>query len=105
MQMKIQGEPLEDPAGRQASQASEAGRVASSGGHQLIKADLGAIDPVSLSHFSGCVAQVNQEAEASDAKKVSALASLYNSGRYEIDSARLSRALVDHSLTIDGDAV
>jgi anti-sigma28 factor (negative regulator of flagellin synthesis) len=55
-------------------------------------------DQVELSSFSAKVAESNSALAAAHAARVQHLAQVYAAGRYHVDAAQLSRAMVSRSL-------
>ena len=52
-----------------------------------------------LSRFAGTLSQVMQRDSASRSQRVAQLAAAVKSGTYQVDSAAVSRAIVDHAIS------
>jgi len=64
-------------------------------------------DSAALSDLTSNISAAISADQAKTADRVSHLAALYSKGKYEVDAAGLSKALVSHALTgrVDGDAL
>jgi flagellar biosynthesis anti-sigma factor FlgM len=56
-------------------------------------------DGLQLSKFAGTLSQVVQSESASRSRRVAQLATAVKAGTYEVDSAAVSRAIVDHAVS------
>lgn len=56
-------------------------------------------DGLQLSRFAGTLSQVMQSDSATRSQRVSQLAAAVKSGTYQVDSAAVSRALVNHAIS------
>jgi len=72
------------------------------GGHDGRPVRLVGGDSISISDLSTRISEALSAAELSSANRVSRLAALYSSGAYQIDSTKLSRAIVDRALGPEG---
>ena len=59
-------------------------------------------DSVAISDFSTRISDTLSLADAKSADRVTQLAALYARGAYHVDSAKLSRALVDRAMSPEG---
>jgi flagellar biosynthesis anti-sigma factor FlgM len=56
-------------------------------------------DGLQLSRFAGTLSQVMQSDSATRSQRVAQLAAAVKSGTYQVDSAAVSRSIVDHAIS------
>jgi anti-sigma28 factor (negative regulator of flagellin synthesis) len=61
-------------------------------------------DGLQLSRFVGTLSEVMQSDSTSRAQRVTQLSASYKSGSYQVDSAAVSRAIVDYAISAGQDA-
>ena len=62
------------------------------------RVDLGADDRIEISSLSAAISAAADADQADRAERVRAIGALYQSGRYQVDSAKLASAMVSHAL-------
>jgi hypothetical protein len=99
MSMRIQTDGLAGAAGLETSRAQETNGVAQSGKQRGAGASGSPLDSVQISGLSERIAEASADLDAQSDQRVNALAALYASGKYEVDSKSLSRSMVSQSLS------
>ncbi len=101
MSIRIQNDGL---SGAAASETSRTQDIVQIGGHSSNGASRAGepTDTVEISSLSGRIADAGSSIDAAQSKRVSYLAQLYQSGRYQVDSLAVSRALVSQALSASG---
>ena len=62
------------------------------------RVDIGADDRIEISSLSAAISAAADADQADRAERVRAIGALYQSGRYQVDSAKLASAMVSHAL-------
>jgi len=98
MSIRIQTEALTGGNVSEASRADEIARSAPGGTKPASGRDAQDADRVELSGLSDHITNALRATEAGHSEKVRQLTALYASGRYTVDSERVSRAMVSEAL-------
>jgi anti-sigma28 factor (negative regulator of flagellin synthesis) len=102
MSIQINNDGLAGAGASGAGRAQEISRASTGYGHPATSSGSSGEDQVSISSISASLS-----AQGSDrASRVSQLAAAYQSGRYQVNSSEVSKAIVDHALqsgSMDGD--
>lgn len=98
MSIRIQNDALTGAGPSELSRAEEASRLGAGVGKSRPAQGAGAEDTVEISSLSGSVANSMASANIQQSSRVRDLAALYASGRYEVDAAKVSHAIVSQSL-------
>jgi len=101
MSIRIQNDSLTGAAPSEASRADEISRPAGSSSQSAAKWDHSGRDSVEISSLSQQVAAASRAEQTHQANRVSQLTALYRSGRYSVDSAAVSHAMVSQALNAD----
>jgi len=96
--MKIQNENPQSTASTQAQRPSEVTSASKQSSFSSRIDDSGE-DRLEISSFADQVSAATEAHVAQRAERVKQLTSLYQSGRYEVDTSKLSQALVNSALT------
>ena len=101
MSIRIQNDAL---SGSSAAETSRTQDVVQIGSHSSNAASRsgGPTDSVEISSLFNRISDASNSLEAAQNKRVNYLTQLYQSGRYQVDSAAVSRALVSQALGSSG---
>ena len=97
MSIRIQNDGMTGTAASEASRTLDVVQIGSGGSRSSSRTGA-STDRVEISSLSGQIADASSASAAAQANRVSQLAALYASGRYQVDSSALSRAMVSQSL-------
>jgi anti-sigma28 factor (negative regulator of flagellin synthesis) len=97
MSIRIQNDSLAGTAASETSRTQDVVQIGGKGSRSGSRIGSSS-DSVEISSLSGQIANASSAAEATQASRVRQLAALYSSGRYQVDSAALSSALVSHAI-------
>lgn len=97
--MKIQNENPQGVASTQTQRSAELIPAAKSQSSYSARIDNSGEDRLEISSFADRVSAATASHMTQRTQRVKELTSLYQSGRYEVDIAKLSQALVDSALT------
>ena len=96
--MKIQPENLQSIATTQTQKSAELASTNKTGNSGSKRIDHSGEDHLEISSFANQVSQASAVHGANRAQRVKELTSLYQSGRYQVDSSKVSKALVNNVL-------
>jgi len=97
LQVRIPAENLGNTAASQTSKPGETPRTANSAGTPGAGASVGE-DRVEISSLSESIATASKVDNSQQADRVRQLGALYQSGKYQVDSLNVSRAIVAQAL-------
>ena len=97
MSIRIQNDGLTGTAASETSRTQDLLQVGGKGNRTGSRVG-GSGDSVEISSLSGQIADASSAAQASQASRVRQLASLFSTGRYQVDSMALSGSLVSHAI-------
>jgi anti-sigma28 factor (negative regulator of flagellin synthesis) len=97
MSIRIQNDGLTGTAASETNRALDVVQIGS-GGNRSGSRTGASTDRVEISSLSGRIADASSASAAAQANRVSQLAALYSSGRYQVDSSALSRAMVSQAI-------
>jgi len=97
----IDSNHLENTTSAQTGRSGDTSSVTSAGknGSSAAGKTGGSADRVELSGFSGRVSQTLQTDASSRAQRVAQLSALVRSGKYQVDSKAVSKAIVDQAIS------
>jgi hypothetical protein len=98
MSIRIHNEALPGTSVSELSRAEEVSRSAKDGSKSISGAGITGGDQVELSSLSGSISQALTAAAAHQSGKVQHLAALYASGKYNVNSVDLGRAIVSQTI-------
>jgi anti-sigma28 factor (negative regulator of flagellin synthesis) len=98
MSIRVQHETLTGAGVSESSRASEATLGSTAANRRRSAEGIQDGDRIEISSLSGGIAASMASADAQQASRVSQLAALYASGRYQVDAAKISHALVERSV-------
>jgi anti-sigma28 factor (negative regulator of flagellin synthesis) len=98
MSIRVQHDTLTGAGVSESSRANEAALGSTSASKRGSGQGLQDGDRIEISSLSGGITASLASANAQQASRVSQLAALYASGRYQVDAAKVSRALVEQSI-------
>lgn len=97
LQVRIPTENLGNTAASQTSRTAETPRTPNTAGKSGAAAS--GEDQVEISSLSESIASASRVDESQQANRVRQLSALYQSGRYQVDSMNVSRAIVAQALS------
>jgi anti-sigma28 factor (negative regulator of flagellin synthesis) len=101
MSIRIQNDGLTGAAASESSRTQDIVQVGNQSSSSISRGG-GASDSVEISSLSSKIADAFDSGQALQSKRVSYLQKLYQSGKYQVDSASVSRALVSQALSSSG---
>ena len=97
MSIRIQNDGLAGTAASETSRTQDIVQVGS-GGSRAGSRISGSSDQVEISSLSSQIADASTASQAAQANRVRQLAAMVSSGRYQVDSLSLSRAMVSQAI-------
>lgn len=101
MSIRIQNDGLAGAAASETSRTQDTVQIGNGAGRPGSRFDASS-DRVEISSLSGQIADASNSSQAAQANRVSKLAAMYQSGRYQVDSVAVSRALVSQAIQTGG---
>src|SRR5262245_30197677 len=99
--MKIQHDNLQGSATSQTQRSTEISSPNKSNAHRTSGSGQSTQDHLEISSFAEQVQQAGEAHSVNRAQRVKELTALYQSGRYHVDAAKVSKALVDNSVSLN----
>jgi anti-sigma28 factor (negative regulator of flagellin synthesis) len=101
MSIRIQNDGLAGAAASETSRTQDTAQIGNGTGRPGSRFDASG-DRVEISSLSGQIADASTSSQVAQANRVSKLAAMYQSGRYQVDSMAVSRAIVSQALQAGG---
>ncbi|HUA64059.1 MAG TPA: flagellar biosynthesis anti-sigma factor FlgM [Verrucomicrobiae bacterium] len=101
MSIRIQNDGLSGSAAAETSRTQDVVQIGSQSSNAASRSG-GPADSVEISSLFNRISDASNSLESAQNKRVSYLAQLYQSGRYQVDSTAVSRALVSQALGSSG---
>lgn len=98
MSVRIQNDTAAGAAASEASRSEEASRVANGAGKPSSGTSAIGVDRIEISSLSESISASSRMQDAGQADRVRKLVAIYERGQYQVDSVRVSRALVEHAV-------
>jgi len=98
MSIRIQNEAITGSSASEVSRSEDIARSGANGGNRVSGADPQNRDRVELSGLSDVLSNALDVSKSQHSEKVRQLAALHASGRYTVDSMRVSHAIVSEAI-------